>query len=385
MNVAFTKKFAGCATSDALGGCGFLARILDVLPGIVYVFNHETQSSDFSNSGPQQILGYSDADIVAMGSDLMASICHPADLPNVLANFGRIKSLKDGEVARIEYRVRHKDRYWLWLQSLDTVFTRDSEGAVTRHIGSAQVISSQKNAQAEALQRAVETDAINADLRAFAYALSHDLKSPTNTLSLLLGELFEHHQDTLEPDALDLVKLAQKTTQNMHRRVGDTLDFVRIFGADAPKAPCNLNAVMQDVMCDIRAGVQESGAKIEIGPLPVVYGNAAHLQMLFQNLLENAIKFRRPGEQPIIGISSEEMSGGERLKISVTDNGIGIPKQHQNAVFDMYARLHRPEQYEGNGFGLAICRRIVLSHNGTISVHSDGQSGTTFEVILEGR
>ncbi|MEM7511961.1 MAG: ATP-binding protein, partial [Bacteroidota bacterium] len=121
-------------------------------------------------------------------------------------------------------------------------------------------------------------------------------------------------------------------------------------------------------------------AKIEIDQLPLVFGNEAELYLLFQNLINNAIKFRRPDESPIVNISAEEGRMGYLIKIR--DNGIGIPKEYQQKIFQLFNRLHTSSEFEGTGIGLSICKRIVEKLGGTIWVESDEGKGTTFFVRL---
>ncbi|MEX3016379.1 hybrid sensor histidine kinase/response regulator [Gymnodinialimonas hymeniacidonis] len=138
----------------------FLAKITNVVPGIVYVFNQKTQSNEYTNSTLAEILGYSSPELVEMGDALFPTLCHPDDLPRIGEYFASLQQLKDGETASIEYRMRHKSDYWVWLLSYDTVFDRDEDGSVARHIGVATDITAQKSSEAAAAATRDELETI---------------------------------------------------------------------------------------------------------------------------------------------------------------------------------------------------------------------------------
>ena len=186
----------------------FLDGVLNVVPGLVYVFNQTTMSNEYANRNVGEAMGYSVEEVQAMGADLMPSLCHPDDLGAVMAHFQRLSSLKDGEIADVEYRIRHKRGHWVWMMSHDTVFDRDADGKVVRHIGMASDISRQKDAEQKALSETLLAAAANDDLRTFVYAVSHELKAPSNTIQMLLTEVLDAHGDCLPDDAKYLLKLA---------------------------------------------------------------------------------------------------------------------------------------------------------------------------------
>ena len=124
----------GLGTWDAMP---FLEKVMGIVPGIIYIVNQKTQSNEYSNRSLGELLGFNSSEIQAMGDDFFPQVCHPEDLPKIFEYFGGLQSMKDGEVCRIEYRMRHKLGHWVWLLSYDTIFERDADGAVLRHIGMA--------------------------------------------------------------------------------------------------------------------------------------------------------------------------------------------------------------------------------------------------------
>ena len=359
----------------------FLEKVTKVAPGIIYVFNQKTMSNEYSNHSLPESLGYSIAEIQHLGAEFMPSLCHPDDLPNVYAHFGTIQALADGAVAEIEYRMRHRDGHWVWLLSKDTVFDRDTDGTVLRHIGVAIDISAQKHAEAIALRETRLADATNQELRTFAYAMSHDLKSPSNTLAMLLSELGRSIEHGDSEETAEMLALSNETVSRMQRLIEDVLRYTRIIGCVEATVAVDLNKTVADVLNDLSAEIRAASVKIDLGELPSVHGTESQLRILFQNLVTNAIRYRAPAIDPVIGISSTVTPDGQAA-ISVSDNGIGIDTAKHEHIFKLFARLHREQEFPGSGLGLAICKRVATNLGGTISVDSEPGKGSVFTVTL---
>lgn len=232
------------------------------------------------------------------------------------------------------------------------------------------------------LRAAVLTsERLRREQRDFTYAISHDLMSPANTVRMILEEL-RVGDDDLSEDAQELIAEAAGTLGRMGRQVEDVLAYSRTLGQGMEFAPVDLDAVLGDILSDLRAPIDRSGAVIDRGPLPMVQGHAMQLRALLQNLVANALKFARPGVPPEVRIRAERGAGRGALNLSVSDNGIGIAPADQARVFELFNRLNLRDAYEGTGIGLTLCRRVAENHNGSISVQSDGVSGTRFDVQL---
>lgn len=360
----------------------FLDHVLRVLPSIVYIFNHDTGSNEYANRSVGEVMGYTPEEIRAFGPDLMAMLCHPEDLPDVIRHIKAITRLSEDEAVSIEYRVRHKSGRWVWFLSTDAVFDRHRDGRVCRHIGFATDISGQKEAERRALEASEAAAVANADLRSFAYSISHDMKSPLNTLHLLLTEL-DHAQDRgFDRDARELVIRALQTVSDMQRRLESVLDYTRLIECRPAFRPVCLAGIIEEVLADMSVEIERAGAAVEVGMLPVISGNGNELKVLFRNLLGNALKFRRAHVAPRIQVLDAGMPGDDCVRIVVSDNGIGIPPESHDRVFEMFRRLHSGVSYSGDGLGLAICRRIAISHGGEISVRSREGEGASFTVQL---
>lgn len=360
----------------------FLSKITDTAPGIIYIFNRLTQSNEYANRSLGESLGYSVSEIQALGDAFLPTVMHPQDFKKVGPHFETLDALPDGEIAQLEFRVKHKMGGWVWLLAYETVFQRDESGAVIRHLGVASDITLQKNAQEEALEKRRLADAANEELRAFSYAMSHDMKSPSTTLNLLLEELKDQHWSSLDEDGRKLLDFSLQTTKRMSVLIEDVLKFTMVVGEQMQFESIELQPLIEDVIDDLKADIDAGKANIVVDKLPTVHGSELYLRILFQNLIANALKYRTPGVKPLISIGSRESEDEEAVDILVDDNGIGVAPEHHEKIFGMFERLHNRRDYPGTGLGLAICKRIALNHGGNITINSNLDSGAEFCVSL---
>ena len=229
-----------------------------------------------------------------------------------------------------------------------------------------------------------ELNAANIELNEFAYAASHDLKSPANTLSLWLDEFAEEFVEELDGEARESIGEAQRIVERMRELVEDILRFSRVVNAklDDPE-PLDLGVYFDAAVEDLRYAVAEAGAEIEIKPMPKVMGHPGLISILAHNLLNNAIKFRAHDRPLRITVNVERSAVDQRLCVlSIKDNGIGISPEHQDKVFKLFKRLHSQDDYEGTGLGLALCRRIAAAHGGAIEINSDVDQGAEFRILF---
>lgn len=225
------------------------------------------------------------------------------------------------------------------------------------------------------------SERLRREQRDFTYAISHDLLSPANTVRMIIDEV-SLEQDKLSEDARDLIEEATGTLGRMGQQIEDVLAYSRTLGQKSANETVDLNLVLQDILSDLRGTIDTRGAVVEDARLPVVEGNPMQLRALLQNLIANAMKFARPGHPPHVRLEALKCAATGDNSISVTDNGIGIAPENQAKVFELFSRLNLRDSYEGTGIGLTLCRRVAENHNGSISVKSDGRTGTTFTVRL---
>lgn len=360
----------------------FLKRVTEVVPNIIYVFNQRTQSNEYANRSLGETLGYSAQEVLEMGASMIPQLCHPQDLTRVMGQIAAVSSLRDDEVAQIEYRLRHKEGHWVWLVSHDTVFDRDASGEVRRHIGVASDITALKNAQAMALAEKRKASTTNDELLAFAYAMSHDMKAPSNTLHMLIRELLETHGTSLEPDAENLCQLALTTVARMSKLVDDVQNYTRVVDQEyAPKA-VPLTPLIADVLEELENMVERTRATITFAGLPSVSADPDQLRILFRNLLENALQFRKPGQPARVSVTVKDTQDPSGTAITVRDEGIGIDPAKHDQIFRVFKRLNPPGDCAGSGLGLAICRRIAANHGSQITLTSAEGDGAAFTIVF---
>ncbi len=356
----------------------FLEKVAAIAPSVIYIFNQKTQSNEYSNRGLAETLGYSSAEVQEMGATLMPRLLHPDDGMALMQYFDRVRALNDGEMLQFEYRMRHADGHWVWLLSNDTVFERDSDGSVLRHIGTATDISMQKRAEAVALAEKQAADTANEELRSFAYSISHDMKSPSNTMSLILSELRETQGAKLDADGQELIELGLQTAARMQTLIEDVLHYTRVVGDEVAKEDVDLAKLLSEILVDMQGDIKDFSAVVEVGELPIVFGSRMQLRILFSNLIANAFKYHRPGVPPHVKVSDTTDATSSDLSISVEDNGIGIPDGAHEKIFTIFKRLHLQDEVPGSGLGLAICKRVMMSHGGRLNLRSKQGEGSVF-------
>ncbi len=235
-------------------------------------------------------------------------------------------------------------------------------------------IRERKITEAELKRKSEELVRANQELEQFAYAASHDLQEPLRTISNFTGLLNKRSSAKTEEEE-HYIQFILNATLKMQNLVKALLDFSRI-GRKVSTDEVNCNEVLKDVLADLKASVTESDANVVVSPLPHLIGNEIELKQLFQNLISNAIKFRKKGERAHIEINAEEREND--YLFTFKDNGIGIDKKYQDKVFIIFQRLHTDAEYQGTGIGLATCNKIVSQHNGKIWVESQLGEGSTF-------
>jgi light-regulated signal transduction histidine kinase (bacteriophytochrome) len=166
----------------------------------------------------------------------------------------------------------------------------------------------------------------------------------------------------------------------MRRLIDDLLMFSRVTSKAKPFEPVDLAAVAHTVVSDLEIRIEQTGGKVEVGPLPALDADPTQMRQLLQNLIGNALKFRRPEVPPLVAVWGDQQDGHVRL--SVADNGIGFDEKYTDRIFQVFQRLHGRAEYEGSGIGLAVCRKIAERHGGGISARSTPGVGSTFTVTL---
>ena len=222
----------------------------------------------------------------------------------------------------------------------------------------------------------------NADLEQFAYVASHDLQEPLRMVSSYV-QLFERrYKNQVDEQADKYIRYAVEGAKRMQALIGGLLEYSRIGRQDSetPLQAVHAGLACDNALANLSPAVEERGAHITRDKLPTVIGDVDQLAQVFQNLVANALKFRRPEVIPEVHISATAGEGEHTF--SITDNGIGIEPQYADRIFVIFQRLHTRDEYAGTGIGLAICKKVVERHGGRIWVESRPGCGTTFKFTL---
>ncbi|MFC5410339.1 ATP-binding protein [Larkinella bovis] len=258
-------------------------------------------------------------------------------------------------------------------------------------------ITDQKKTENELQQKNEALLRSNQSLQSFAYVASHDLQAPLRKIQSFGDILANQYGLSLDPDAKDILRRLNLATQRMSNLIRDLLMYSRINTQPHELTAVPLGKVLADVLSDLDPVIQETKATVRIEPMPIITGDAVELGQLFQNLLSNALKFRRPNIQPVITITCQAMAREELpvqiqlpgtmkatrfFRIDVADNGIGFDPKNTERIFQMFQRLHTKNEYEGTGIGLAICQKVAENHGGAITALGQPGLGAAFQVYF---
>ena len=332
-------------------------------------------------------------------ADWWARAAHPEDAAELAAAWRAALTAEPRPFAH-EVRVRRAaDGAYRWFLAAVVPLYRE-DGSVDQWIGSLSDIDDQKR-QAETLERMVEarTEALgqanaalqvtakelersNKELEQFAYVASHDLQEPLRKIQAFGDRLRDRCRDQVGDQGREYIDRMMASAGRMRRLIDDLLSFSRVTTQARPFTRVELNGVLADVVDDLAARIEQTGAEVDVGDLPAVDADPSQVRQLFQNLVGNALKFHRPGVPPVVTVRAEPLPDDAGYRFTVADNGIGFEPKYTARIFQVFQRLHGREEYEGTGVGLAICKKIVERHGGTVTATSEPGRGSTFVVTL---
>ena len=329
------------------------------------------------NEALARVLGF---EMLQMAGHRLLDYIHPADATraeDMLATLG-----SGGRVSLVELRCWHATGGWRWLE------WNAAAGSGGLSYCAARDVTEHRRISAELRRALHDLELRNAELQDFAFVASHDLQEPLRKVQAFSDRVITRYADQLDPQGVDYLRRMDTAAARMQALIDGLLDYSRISTRGGSFRRVDLGRVLSEVLVDLDARIEASGAEVVRGTLPSLDGDPTQMRQLLQNLLGNALKFSVPGRQPRVEVSAEPIrlgSGAARRdgwRIRVADNGIGFEEAFSERIFAPFQRLHGRSEYEGTGMGLAIVRKIVERHGGTVSARGVPGQGATFTVEL---
>jgi PAS domain S-box-containing protein len=356
-----------------------LDSIISNLPGMVYENEFDPATGQQRNTyiSPYAVtmFGY-DADRLKNDPDLWQMLVHPDDVPAMAEELG--KQLAVGNTGRVTYRAFRSDGRLIYCEQMFTLL-KDADGRPIGTAGLVLDVSERKLAEEEAKQFAEELRRSNAELEQFAYVASHDLQEPLRMITSYLQLIEQRFTGQLDSDAREFIGFAVDGAARMKSLIIDLLTYSRVQRAKLDFGLVSMKSVLDQATSNLKVTIDECQAQITSDQLPDVTANQGQMIQLMQNLIGNALKFRRE-LPPKIHISCEK--GKTEWIFAVRDNGIGIEEEYKDRIFVIFQRLHGRDQHPGTGIGLAVCKKIIERHNGRIWVESKVGEGASFYFTL---
>ncbi len=291
-------------------------------------------------------------------------------------------TITSGKIWKGEFLNRKKSGELYWEgATVGPVFDENKE--ITNFLKLSQDITDKKQLVKELLKEKESLEASNKELEQFAYIASHDLQEPLRMISGFTDLLMKKYSDELNDEAKRYINFAINGAKRMQSQIQGLLTYSRISTRANPFESISLNEVLKEALMNLSESVKESGARIESTDLPVVLGDRYLLLSVFQNLIGNAVKFRKDGIVPKINILAKDTKISDKIEVSISDNGIGIPEKDIDKIFLIFQRLHSQDKYPGTGIGLAVVKKIIEKHGGDIHVKSGLNEGVEFIFTLK--
>lgn len=352
-----------------------LARVFETNAEAVWILDngwiirHANQTSEKIVGWTSEALpGHALKEFLASGAD--ASI----PPPDILAGIAKEDGHWEGELF-LKKRDGRVVSVWATLN-----IAQGPGGGLENYILEFRDRTAEQKIEKELRQKTADLLRSNRDLEQFAYVASHDLQEPLRMVTSYTQLLARRYQGKLSEEADDFIHFAVDGAIRMQALINALLSYSRVESRGKELVSCDSGPVFRNAMENLKMAVSESGARIEADVFPVVLGDPVQLMQLFQNLLGNALKFRSADRPPVIRISVGRE--GDFWRFAFEDNGIGIEPQFFERIFVIFQRLHTKEEYPGTGIGLAMCKRIVERHGGTMGVESQPGEGSVFFFTL---
>ncbi|HQF53800.1 MAG TPA: ATP-binding protein [Fibrobacteria bacterium] len=373
-------------------GNHFIESLLEVTNGILYIYDLAEHRNVFANEGIQRSLGYSAAEIRELGDSVLPSLMHPDDHRHYIGEIvPRYSQVADRERIVNRYRMKNRSGDWRWIESTEIVYRRDADGAPRLIMGLGIDITERKAAEKElerhrdhleelVAQRTAQLESANKELDAFCHSVSHDLRAPLRYLDGFAGLLVSSCREDLSDEGCRYVDIVASYAKRMGCLIDDLLEFSRTSRQEMSMQQVNMELVLREALVPVQSASRGRNIEWRIGKLRPVGGDHNLLRQVWANLVENAVKYTAKKDAALIEIGCEPV--GTEIVFSVRDNGAGFDPRYADRLFGVFQRLHRSEEFEGTGIGLATVHRILSRHGGRIWAESAVDQGATFRFAL---
>ena len=312
---------------------------------------------------------------------------HPDDLPQVIQNGEQ--TIQTGVLVETPYRIISKTGKTKYLRSSGYF---SGEGANRLLMGTVQDISNDVEASQELKAKNLELENANTELASFSYVASHDLQEPLRKIQIFSNRILDKDGERLSEATKDYFNRINAAAQRMRNLIESLLSFSRTIHGVLAFEKTDLNETLLEVQTDLNELISQKNAVIESEPLPILNAVPVMMHQLFLNLIGNSLKYSKDEVAPQIKITAEKVTINEKdgqvsqqetfWKITISDNGIGFEQRYEHKIFEVFQRLHSKTTFEGTGIGLAICKKIVQLHKGTITATAQLNVGATFTFFL---
>lgn len=374
------------------GSENVLGAILNQAPDIIYLADIETRQIVYINARVNDILGLTEEDIYDKGFDFFPDVVHPDDYLKRMDQMSRIANQNNGETVEIEVRLEVKDGSYHWFRIRERIFSRNKNGEVEKIVGITTDIQKEKLAEQDVkkltrqlFKKNLELKSLNAELESISRLTAGEYRETFQIMYTCLEYIATKDAERFSNTGKANLRRAQSYVQKLRLTTHDVSAYLQLNKLNAKSSVVDLNRVVKTAMNGLaNKDVQVS---LQTARLPSIDGDYLLLSLLFKNLLDNAIKFRKENQPAAIKIhylKADEINFHPLALrdtvyhiISVTDNGIGFEKDHAEKIFRIFYRVH-DHQYRGAGMGLAVSKKIMELHGGFIEAEGDPGEGATF-------
>ncbi|HKH61148.1 MAG TPA: PAS domain S-box protein, partial [Flavitalea sp.] len=353
--------------------------LAETLPQLIWMTD-ENGEQLYASSRWEEYTGIQPAD-----GETWQQVVHPADMQRISTAWNRSKT--SGVLYSAEVRLKNREGAYRW-HFVQGEPIRNEEGRIIKWIGAFTDIHDQKKLteKLESLvnERTAELQRSNDDLQQFAHVASHDLKEPLRKIKTFTNRVEDDRETVLSEKGRTYLAKVQSASDRLFSMIDGVLRYSMVDAHEAPTEIVDLNKIIQYIENDLELTIQKQSAIFQYGNLHTLEGSSVLIYQLFYNLINNSLKFVKPEEPQKICINSKQVDqkGKSFIEVIVKDTGIGFEQEQAERIFTTFTRLHSKDKYEGTGLGLALCKKIVQRHRGTITASGQKNVGAEFSILL---